>query len=106
MRCVTKQYNICEQCCLATDGCEKEARQCFYAADNEEKLVCPYCGHEIDDWYELSELGLFEGGQVDATFNCDKCGIAMNVNSSPKYYFTASPADEAAVIRAGHSDYA
>lgn len=102
---MSKQYNICEQCDLATDGCEKENQKCFYAADYEEILVCPYCGHKIDDWYELSQLGLIEDGQTDTTFNCGKCGNAMNVNSTPKYTITASPADEAAILRLGHSDF-
>ena len=99
------KWNICEQCSLATDGCEKENRKCFYAADYEEKLVCPYCGYVVDDYYELAELGLVEGNGVATTFNCDKCHNAMDVNSSPKYIISASPAEEAAVKRLGHSDY-
>ena len=98
---MNKQHNICEQCNLATGGCEKEDYKCFYAKEYEEILVCPYCGLKIDDYYALAELGLVETGEVDATFNCEECGNAMDVNSSPIYTITASPADEAAVIRLG-----
>ena len=100
-----KKYNICQQCVRATDGCEKENRKCFYAEDKEEELLCPYCGYLIDEWYELSDLGLFEEVSVSNTLNCEKCGNAMDINSSPKWTIYASPADESAVERLGHSDY-
>lgn len=100
-----KQYNICDQCAFATNGCEKENRKCFYPETHEEILVCPYCGHEVTDFYDLADLGLLEGREVNETFNCDKCGNAIDVNSSAKYYITASPADETAVERLGCRDY-
>jgi len=100
-----KKHNICQQCALATDSCEKQGRECFYAEDRENELLCPYCGYLIDDGYELSQLGMYKDRNTDYTFNCDKCGNAMNVNSYPKWIISARPADESAVERLGHSDY-
>jgi DNA-directed RNA polymerase subunit RPC12/RpoP len=96
-----KKYNICEQCDLLTDDCDEETKGCFFPVVCDEKLVCPYCGHKIDDLFELTEIGLIGDGSVSCSFPCNECKNTMDILSEARYEITASPAEEAAVMRLG-----
>ena len=46
-----------------------------------DQIVCPYCGYEFTDSYELGE---------DGDVECDECGQTFNFTSDTVVYYTST----------------
>jgi uncharacterized Zn-finger protein len=49
--------------------------------DNEDEIICPYCGYENDD------ADAFDGGEP-SEWNCQRCGLEFEIEVEVEYSHT------------------